>query len=125
MSFWEIVGVVVVSFLFAAYLIVLFRIVTDLFRDHTTSGWGKAGWIVALVLLPLLAAVLYVVLRGPGMAERAQAASLREWEARNDYIRVIAGTDTVARIGEAGRLLDSGTITEAEFARIKDSVIGR
>lgn len=125
MSFWEIVGVVVVSFLFAAYLIVLFRIVTDLFRDHAASGWAKAGWIVALVLLPLLAAVLYVVLRGPGMADRAQAASLREWEARNDYVRVIAGTDAVARIGEAGRLLDSGTITEAEFARIKDSVIGR
>lgn len=113
------------AFVVLACSIVVFRIVGDLFRDRATGGWGKAAWLVALVLVPLPAALAYVVRRGPAMAERAETAALREWEARTEYIRVVAGADPVTQIGDAHRLLDSGTINAAEFASIKAAILGR
>src|SRR5215218_9682144 len=68
--FWLLVW----AFVFACYLIVLFQIVVDLFRDENLSGWWKALWIVFLIIAPFLSALIYVIARGKGMAERHQAA---------------------------------------------------
>ena len=73
MSFWDIVWFIIISFAFVAYLMVLFSIIGDLFRDQEMSGWVKALWIIALIVVPFLSAFIYIVARGKGMAERKMA----------------------------------------------------
>ncbi|WP_201025165.1 PLDc N-terminal domain-containing protein, partial [Desulfitobacterium hafniense] len=70
MSFWDVVWFIIISFAFVAYLMVLFSILGDLFRDRGTSGWVKAIWVVALIFFPFLAALIYLIAKGGGMAER-------------------------------------------------------
>ena len=60
-------------FLFFAYLVILFQIIGDLFRDHALSGWWKAVWIIFLIVVPFLTALIYIIARGKGMAERQLA----------------------------------------------------
>ena len=60
-------------FYMAAYLYVVILIITDLFRDEKTSGWFKAVWVIALVFVPFLTALVYVIVNGKGMAERSAA----------------------------------------------------
>ncbi|MBA2953964.1 hypothetical protein GON03_06495 [Nocardioides sp. MAH-18] len=104
-----------------AYLVVLFQILTDLFRDKDVSGWIKAVWVLFLILLPLLTSLVYLIARGQGMAERHLAA-MQSAQAQTDaYIReVSAGTASPAdEIARAKGLLDSGAITQEEFAALK------
>jgi len=120
MSFWDVVWFIFISFLFIAYLMVLFWIITDLFRDRDTSGWVKAIWIVALIFLPILTAVVYLIARGPGMADR-QAAQVQQIRAQQDaYIRDAAAAASPAdEIAKAKDLVDSGAISQAEFEALK------
>lgn len=131
MSFWDVFWLIVVSFLFVAYLTVLFSIITDLFRDRELGGWAKAAWIVGLILIPLLTSLIYVIARGEGMAERAMAADLRRQEVQADYIRSVAagqsngaaGTSPVEQIQQAKSLLDAGAITDSEFVALKEKAL--
>ena len=118
---WEIFFV----FMLVAYLLVLFQIVVDLFRDKDLSGFTKAIWIIGLLLLPFLTALIYIIFRGGGMAKR-QAATFHEARAETDaYIRSIAsGKSSVEQIAEGKALLDSGAITAEEFAKLKAKAIG-
>src|SRR5947209_17924390 len=80
MSFWDIVWFIIISFAFVAYLMVLFAIVGDLFRDSETSGVAKAIWIFCLIFFPFITALVYFIVRGQGMASRAarQATTVKE-----------------------------------------------
>ncbi|GEA85689.1 membrane protein [Cellulomonas gelida] len=120
MNFWQWVLILLWWFLFFAYLVILFQILGDLFRDTKLSGWWKAVWIVCLVLFPFLTALVYVIARGSSMAER-QAAAVRQAKHDTDsYIREVAGTKSAAEhIADAKALLDSGAITPEEFAQLK------
>ena len=119
MSFWDIIWFIIVSFAFIAYLMVMFQIIGDLFRDRETSGAMKAVWIIALILFPFLTAVVYLVARGKGMHER-QASALREARAgQEDYIRSVATASPADQIAQAKGLLDSGAISQAEFDALK------
>ncbi len=73
-SFWDFFWFIISFFLLMAYLMVLFQIVVDLFRDHTVGGGMKAVWVLGLIFLPILTALIYLIARGGGMAERAMAA---------------------------------------------------
>lgn len=118
-NFWDVLTLIFSTFLFVAYLFVLFQIVTDLFRDSETGGVAKAVWIIGLVFLPMLTAIVYIIARGKGMATR-QKASLERMKSESDsYIRQVAGRSPAADIAEAKSLLDAGTITPAEFERLK------
>lgn len=118
-SFFEFLWLIIVSFAFVAYLIVLFQIVTDLFRDKEQKGWHKAVWIIFLIIFPLITAVIYLIARGSGMAQR-QAAYVQQAKADTDaYIRDVAGRTPSQEIAEAKKLLDAGTITADEYAKIK------
>jgi hypothetical protein len=118
-NFWDLLTLLVSTFLFVAYLFVLFQIVTDLFRDTETGGVAKAIWIVALVFLPMLTAIVYIISRGKGMATRQQASFNRMKSESESYIREVAGRSPAADIAEAKALLDAGTITQGEFERLK------
>ncbi|WP_273652753.1 SHOCT domain-containing protein [Cellulomonas fimi] len=118
-SFWSWFWLLIWWFLFFAYLVILFQILTDLFRDRTVSGWWKAVWIVGLIVFPFLTALIYVIARGNGMADR-QVAVVKKAQADTDrYIREVAETSPAAHITEAKALLDQGVITPEEFSRLK------
>src|SRR6188474_3799071 len=70
-SIWEAIWLVFVTFVFVSVLMMLFSVIVDLFRDDSLSGWGKAGWIIVLILMPFLGLLIYVIARGKGMADRA------------------------------------------------------
>ena len=95
-SFW--------FFIWIAALMVWFRCLFDLFGDRSLSGWGKAGWAILLIFVPWLGALIYLIARGRSMTDRQVAAT----------------SQTPAdQIASAKALLDSGTITQAEFDALK------
>lgn len=124
MSFWEVFWYIVIIFAFVAYLMVLFSILSDLFRDHETGGFAKAIWIIALIFFPFLTALIYLIARGKGMAERNVKAAKEMQDAQNAYIRDVAGSSPADQIHKAKELLDSGAISQAEFDAIKAKALG-
>lgn len=118
-NFWDIVWLILSTFVFVAYLLVLFQILIDLFRDHELGGGFKALWIIGLIFLPVMTALVYIVARGRGMAERQRAAVQRAKSDADAYIREVAGKSPADQIAQAKALLDAGTINADEFARLK------
>jgi len=122
-NFWSIIWIVIWSFFFVAYLFVLFYVLTDLFRDHELSGWWKALWIIFLIFMPYLTALVYIIARGRGMAERQGAAIQQARTAQDAYIKQVAGSgggkSAADHIADAKALLDNGTINQAEFDQLK------
>jgi hypothetical protein len=118
--FWLLVW----AFVFACYLIVLFQIVVDLFRDENLSGWWKAVWIIFLIIAPMLSALIYVIARGKGMAERHQAArgGGRDTET---YVPppVIHMSNPADQIASAQKLLEQGAINQAEYDQLKQKAL--
>ncbi|MHA7281896.1 SHOCT domain-containing protein [Arthrobacter sp. TMS2-4] len=128
MEFWEnIWNIIWVSFsimVFFAYLIVLFQIIIDLFRDRELSGWVKVLWALGLIFIPLITAVVYLLARGRGMADRELASRQAAQESMDNYVRSVATVPTSAdEIAKAKELLEAGTITEPEFVRLKDRAL--
>lgn len=125
MSFWEVLWFIIVAYAFIAYLMLLFSIIGDLIRDKEMSGGLKAVWFIALVVFPFLTALVYLITRGDGMTERS-ARQVDEMRQRQDaYIRETAGAATPSdQITQAKALLDSGTITQDEYARLKAKALG-
>jgi hypothetical protein len=118
-NFWDLIWLMFSAFVFIAYLTVLFQIVIDLFRDSELGGVSKAVWLIALIALPVLTALAYVIFRGTGMARRQQAAFQKSQGEAESYIRQVAGKSPADQIDDAKRLLDAGTITADEFTRLK------
>lgn len=122
-NFWDMIWLIFSTFLFVAYLIILFHIVVDLFRDNAVGGVAKVLWIIGLIFLPMITAIIYIIARGNGMAARAQASAQRARSETEAYIKGVAGRSPTAEIAEAKALLDAGTITQEEFARLKSKAL--
>ena len=118
-NFWDLMWLILSTFVFVAYLMIMFQIVADLFRDSELGGGSKAVWLIALVFVPMLTALFYVLVRGTGMAKRQRAALERSKSEAEDYIRQVAGKSPAEQIADAKALLDAGTITQDEFAKLK------
>lgn len=118
-NFWDVVWLMISAFFFVAYLIVMFQIVVDLFRDPELGGGAKVLWALGLIFLPVLTALIYIIARGRGMAARQQAGVERARSSTEAYIKEVAGRSPAAEIAEAKALLDAGTISQAEFERLK------
>lgn len=119
MTVWHVFWLMVEAFFFVAYLVILFQIVADLFRDRELGGGAKALWVLLLLVLPWLGALVYLIARGGGMTERALAVHGERRAAADEYIRTTAGTAPAQEIAAAQQLLSSGAITPDEFARLK------
>lgn len=109
------------SFFLVAYLIVLFQVVIDVFRNDDLSGWGKAVWVLALLLVPALTALIYLVINGSGMAARQRG---RGPVPEPSDVQIIHAPTPVDQIAQAKALLDSGAITADEFAALKAKALG-
>ncbi|MFC9787061.1 SHOCT domain-containing protein [Rhodococcus sp. NPDC127528] len=124
MSFWDIIWYIIVCFAFIAYLMLLFAIIGDMFRDDKTSGWVKAIWIVFLIFVPFITALIYLIVNGDKMTKRSVRAAQHAKDQQDAYIREVAGKSPAEHIADAKALLDSGTITDAEFQTLKAKALG-
>ncbi len=107
-------------YILVACIWIFITIIVDVFRDTTLSGWGKAGWVIFLVILPFLAALIYLIARGRGMSERELAKRQQAQGQADSYIRSVAGSSSPSsEIETAKKLLDSGAITQAEYDSLK------
>lgn len=111
-------------FLLFAFILVLFYIFSDIFSDHTMSGWAKAIWIIFLILLPPITSLIYLIVRGKGMQERQLARVQEVQKAQEQYIQNVAGsTDPAEQIAKAKQLLDQGVITQDEYDKLKNKAL--
>ncbi|MEU6988710.1 SHOCT domain-containing protein [Streptomyces sp. NPDC046324] len=116
-------------FLWIMWLFLLFKVITDIFRDHELNGWAKAGWLIFCILLPYLGVLIYVIARGKGMSRRDVKQAKENEAAFQQYIRKAAGTGgegTGSSVDELARLVelkDKGAITNEEFERAKAKVL--
>jgi hypothetical protein len=112
-------------FLFAAWLMVLFMIISDIFRDHSISGWAKAAWILFLIFVPFLAALIYLIARGDGMRERAIAQQAEAQKQLDAYVRQTAGSGSAAdELTKLSKLHDEKKLSDEEFERAKSKIVG-
>jgi hypothetical protein len=118
-NFWDTVWLMISTFFFVAYLIIMFQIVVDLFRDDELGGGSKVLWVIGLIFLPVLTAVVYIIARGKDMTARQRASMQRAKSDTEAYIKGVAGRSPAADIAEAKALLDAGTISQAEFDKLK------
>lgn len=126
-SFWDFFWFTVSFFLLMAYLVVLFQILTDLFRDKGTSGWLKAVWVFFLIFFPIVTSLVYLIARGHGMAERNVQAVQAAQADTEAYIRSVSsgGSSPADEIARAKSLLDSGAINQQEFDHLKAKALSQ
>jgi hypothetical protein len=116
----DIVWTMLVFFGWVIWFWLLIVVFGDLFSRHDISGWGKAGWIVLVVLLPYLGVFIYLIAQGAEMAERKAAQSKAARAEFDDYVKTVAAPGgAAAEIEKAKQLLDSGAITQPEFDALK------
>ena len=114
-------------FLFFIEVWLSISIFIDIFRSHDLKGWAKAAWIILVIVLPLVGILAYFIFRGDKMrAHQVQASHDQEQYVRS-FIQQAAGTGP-SKADEISKLVDlknNGTITEAEFERLKEHVISQ
>ena len=121
MPFSNLIWVLLDTLFFVAYLVAVFYILWDLFADSSLNGWWKALWIICLLFIPFITALVYVVARGRGMAERAQRR--RGTVPEDDSYKPQASANPTTDIARAKELLDSGAISQGEFDAIKSKAL--
>ncbi|MFD7460260.1 MULTISPECIES: SHOCT domain-containing protein [unclassified Streptomyces] len=117
-----------IFFLWILWFVLLFRIITDIFRDDSIGGWAKASWLVFVCVLPFLGVFVYVIARGKNMGRREIEQARAQQEAFDQYIRDTAkgaesrpsSTDELARLSE---MRARGDITDEEFRRAKELIL--
>jgi uncharacterized membrane protein YcjF (UPF0283 family) len=121
--FWTAVWI---FFLFM-FIWVFVILLTDLFRDHSLSGWAKAAWVILLILFPLIGSLIYLIVRGQGMAERSAKERQAAQAQMDSYIRQAAastGDSSVDDLARLAELRSSGHISDAEFETMKQRILG-
>ena len=111
-------------FLWVVWIVLLFWVVRDVFRSHDLSGLGKAGWLCFVVVLPFLGVFTYLIVRGTTMAERDPHAARAPRAAAPGYVKDEDGLGSGDELAKLADLRASGVITEAEFQRGKDKLLG-
>jgi hypothetical protein len=118
--FLDVLWTMLVFFAWVIWFWLLITVFSDLFRRHDLSGWGKAGWIFLVVVLPYLGVFIYLIAQGQHMAERRAADMKASRAAFDDYVRDVATSEGPSdQIAKAKQLLDSGAIDANEFEQIK------
>ena len=122
-NLWDFVWMFFTIFVFFAWLMALFSIIGDLFRDRALSGWAKAVWLLLLIFVPFLTALVYLIARGGGMAERAASQAKAQQNVTDDYIRSVVGAGPAQELTQAKALLVSGALSADEYAALKAKIL--
>ncbi|MFJ7589819.1 SHOCT domain-containing protein [Streptomyces sp. NPDC097617] len=111
-------------FLWIMWFFLLFKIITDIFRDHSLGGWGKAGWLIFVLLLPFLGVFVYLIARGRSMGERDVKQVQENEAAFREYVQKTASSGGSAdELHKLSALKDKGDITQEEFDRAKAKLL--
>jgi predicted PurR-regulated permease PerM len=114
--FWSLIA----FFFMVVYFMILFNILFDLFRDHGESGVKKALWLLLMFVFPLFGPLIYLIVRGGGMAQRSIDAQQAAQAKFDQYVQEQAGQgDPATQIEKAHALLDKGAISQEEFDSLK------
>ena len=118
--FLDVLWTMLIIFAWIIWFWLLITIFSDLFRRHDTSGFVKVLWIIFVILLPFLGVFVYIITQGRHMAERDMKDAQAAQSQFDDYVKTVAASSgPAAEIEKAKGLLDSGSITQAEFDAIK------
>jgi hypothetical protein len=118
--FLEVLWDILIFFAWVIFIWIAITVLIDVFRRRDISGWGKAAWVVFVVILPWIGVLAYLIVNHSGMAERRVNEARTAQAQFDDYVRQTAGGGGPAsEIEKAKQLLDSGAITQAEFESIK------
>ena len=121
-------GILWSTLIFFAWVIFIWIAITvliDVFRRHDISGWAKAAWVIFVVIIPWIGVLVYLIVNHDGMAERRMKEAQTSQAQFDQYVRQTAGTGgSAAEIEKAKQLLDNGTITQAEFDKLKTEALG-
>jgi len=122
--FLEVFWTLLIFFAFVIWIWLLFVVFADIFRRHDTSGFAKVLWIIFIIIVPYFGVFVYLIAEHKGMTERAIKQQEAAQAQTEQYVRSVAGTgDPTEQIAKAKQLLDSGTITQAEFDQIKQKAL--
>jgi len=104
-------------FLFIAWIWLVISIFIDIFRSDDLSGWGKAGWTLFVLIVPLIGVLVYLIARGDKMQMRRIDDAAAQEQASRQYIQSVTGggASVADEIAKLGQLRDDGTITDAEY----------
>ena len=119
-AFWTVFWI----FIWVAWIVLLFRVIADIFRSHDMGGGGKALWSIFVIVLPYLGVFVYLIARGKKMGEHAAEAAQAQDAAMRQYVQSAAGTSSPAE--ELTKLADlkaRGVIDDAEFERLKANAL--
>jgi len=116
--FLDIFWTMIIFFAWVAWIWVAISIFGDIFRRRDLGGWGKAGWVVLIIVLPFLGVLIYLIANHESMGQRSMQAAQAQKDATDAYIREASG-GSATEIAKAQELLDKGTINQAEFEEIK------
>lgn len=122
-SVWNAIWLVFVAYLFITVLMMLFAVITDIFRDKELSGWGKAAWLFFLFVFTLLALLVYVIVRGKGMAERSVKEQVAAKESFDAYVRETAGGGAASELEKAAAMHAAGQISDDEYSALKSRIL--
>jgi uncharacterized membrane protein YcjF (UPF0283 family) len=120
--FLDVLWTMIIFFAWLAWIWIAITVFGDLFRRHDISGWGKAAWVVFVIVLPFLGVLVYLIAQHDAMRERQAKVAQAQQQTFDQYIKEAAG-GSAAEIAKAKELLDSGTINQAEFDRIKQRAL--
>jgi hypothetical protein len=123
--FLDVFWTMILFFLWVAWIWVLITVLSDVFRRHDIGGWGKALWVIFVIVLPFLGVLVYLIAEGKNMARRDIERSQAMQSQFDDYVKSVAASEgPAAEIDRAKKLLDSGAITQAEFDSLKAKALG-
>ena len=119
--FLDVFWTMIIFFSWVVWIWMMILILSYIFRRHDIGGWSKALWIVFMIILPFIGVLVYLIAHGKGMAERRAEDQKAAQASFDDYVRKTAsdGGGSVGEIERAKGLLESGTITQEEFERLK------
>ena len=123
--FLDILWTTLIFFAWVIFIWIAITVLIDVFRRKDISGWGKAAWVIFVVLIPWIGVLVYLIVNHDGMAERRYRDAATAQQQFDDYVRQTAGSGAgaAAEIEKAKALLDNGTITQAEFDAIKSKAL--
>jgi lysylphosphatidylglycerol synthetase-like protein (DUF2156 family) len=112
-------------FLFIAWIWLLIAIYADIFRSDDMGGWGKAFWVLFVLVLPFLGVLIYLIARGGSMQERTERAAIESRRATEAYIRTVATStpSSAEELTKLAELRDKGVITAPEFEAQKAKLL--
>ena len=122
-TFGDLLLTVFEIFLFVVWVWILFTIITDLFRDHEMSGWAKALWILFLVFIPFLTGLVYLIVRGSGMRDRAIKAQTDAKKHFDEYVREQAHASPADELHKLNELREKGALSQEEFDQAKGKLL--